>query len=550
MWFRQSDGDRSRLQESGLIAPAPSRAPLTRGQLTALGLILTVGLALRVLYLIHALHSPGYVWEDPDGYAQQALRLAGPDGWSWTFHAVTYLINGQRHALPPLYSVFLSFFALVPGFPVTALAAQVALAVGANWVVFALGRYLHSTRAGLLAAAGYALWVPNIFNVWSTSQESLYIPLILTAFLLLARAIDREPGVLGFGVSGAVFGLAALTRSMPMFFVLPAACLHVVLAQNRRRATPQGAALLAGFLLLTVPYSAALSRYRGQLTIIDTHGSIHVSRASGSTTPGLVETARGLFRAVVRAPSDFLGTSLMLARSLLHVNGGRILQIYVVARGKAAAIAWKVFVHLGTDALLIVSATLAALGATVCRERRLALMFLLWAAINIAIASAGGFGGARLRTPFEPLLLVLAAVVCAGGWRRPRPIPLTLAAAAAFVVAAAVLPQVPRSLRSWPDYGVIWPSIFSRQSGRFTGAAGLNVLASDGLASLTATPAGDSSPRLEVRVGGVHVRSVQLTAGEPSAIRAVWPAGGLAFVELDVTPPAGKEEIHVSVAGR
>jgi hypothetical protein len=515
-----------------------------------LGLILAAGLALRVLYLLHALHSPGYVWEDPDGYARQARRLAGPDGWNWTFQAVTYLINGQRHALPPLYSVFLSLFALFPGFPVTALAAQLLLAVGANWVVFALGRCLHSTRAGLLAAAAFAIWVPNIFNVWSTSQESLYIPLILAAFLLFARAIDRESAALGFGVAGAVFGLAALTRSMPMFFVLPAACAHVALTPDRRRATAQGAALLAGFLLVTMPYSAALSRHRGQLTIIDTHGSIHVSGGSGSTTPGLVDTVRGLFREIVRAPSDFVSIRVMLARSLLHVNGGRILQIYVVARGKADAIAWKVLVHLGTDALLIVSATLAALGAAVCRERRLAVMFLLWAAINIGIASLGGFGGARLRTPFEPLLLVLAAVVCAGGWRRPRPIPLALAAAAALVAAAGVLPQVPRSLRSRPDYGVTWPSIFSRQSGQFTGAAGMNVPAYEGLATLTATAGGDSSPRIDVRVGGVHVRSVQLTAGEPGAIRAFWPAGGLAFVELDVRPPAGKEEIHVSVAGR
>lgn len=54
------------------IAPDPPRPPLTRGHCATLGLILAAALALRVLYLIHALHSPGYVWEDPDGYAQQA----------------------------------------------------------------------------------------------------------------------------------------------------------------------------------------------------------------------------------------------------------------------------------------------------------------------------------------------------------------------------------------------------------------------------------------------------------------------------------------------
>jgi hypothetical protein len=80
------------------------------------------------------------------------------------------------------------------------------------------------------------------------------------------------------------------------------------------------------------------------------------------------------------------------------------------------------------------------------------------------------------------------------------------------------------------------------------------VPAYEGLAVLTAIPGGPSSPRVDVRVGGVHVRTVQLRTGEPTSIRAVWPARGLAFVELDVIPEAGgsggQEVIHVSVAGR
>ena len=79
-------------------------------------LIAAVGLAIRLTALYDALQSPGYTWEDPDRYMIQALRLAGDGHWRWTFDAVTYAINGQRHALPPMYSVFLSIFALFPGF--------------------------------------------------------------------------------------------------------------------------------------------------------------------------------------------------------------------------------------------------------------------------------------------------------------------------------------------------------------------------------------------------------------------------------------------------
>ena len=344
----------------------------------------------------------------------QAIRLGGRDGWAWTFDAVTYTINGQRHALPPMYSVFLSMFALWPGFPLSAQVAQVGLAVVSIALVFALGRRVHSTRAGLVAASLYALWVPNIFNVWSTSQETLYVPVILTAFLLLARAVDRDDPWPGFALAGVVFGAAALTRSMPMFFAVPAAITHVLLARNRRRASVQGLTFLLGFLLLTAPYSAALSRHFGQLTIIDTHGSIHLESASGARAPSLFETAQGLWRAMSARPTEYFAECLARARSLLHVNGGRILQIYVVADSKAGAVAWKTLVHLGSDAFLVIGAVLAALGASLCQRPRIAIFLLLWTVINIGIASVGGFGGARLRAPFEPFLVG----TCGRGRRR------------------------------------------------------------------------------------------------------------------------------------
>ena len=289
---------------SGL--PGGARTALTRRQIITLLAILTFGLGVRLTALVNALHSPGYSWQDPDGYMTQAVRLGGRDGWAWTFDAVTYTINGQRHALPPMYSVFLSMFALWPGFPLSAQVAQVGLAVVSIALVFALGRRVHSTRAGLVAASLYALWVPNIFNVWSTSQETLYVPLILVAFLLLARAVDRDDPWPGFALAGVVFGAAALTRSMPMFFAVPAAITHVLLAPNRRRASVQGLTFLLGFLLLTAPYSAALSRHFGQLTIIDTHGSIHLESASGARAPSLFETAQGLWRAMSARPTEVL----------------------------------------------------------------------------------------------------------------------------------------------------------------------------------------------------------------------------------------------------
>ncbi len=122
-------------------SPPGRRRSLSIAEVLCLFAIVAVGLGVRALYLQAARQTPGYVWEDPDGYMGQALKLADPvRGWTWTFDAVTYDIEGRRHALPPGYSVFLSVFALFPGFPLTAQIAQVLLSAVSICLVFALGR--------------------------------------------------------------------------------------------------------------------------------------------------------------------------------------------------------------------------------------------------------------------------------------------------------------------------------------------------------------------------------------------------------------------------
>ena len=512
-----------------------SEAVLRRSHLVWLGLILVAGLALRVAYFEDARHTAGYTWEDPDGYVTNALTLVRPSGnWRWTFDAVTYDLGGRRHALPPGYSIFLSLFALFPGFPLTVQVAQILLAVVTIALVFDLARTLHSPWTGIVAAAGYAIWIPNIFGVWSTSQETLYLPLVLLSFVLWGRAMAAEWPPLSFVLVGATFGLAALTRSMPMFFMVPAALAYVGLAPGRRRASLQAAALIAGFLLLTVPYSIALSRHFGQLALIDTHGSIHLDVASTESPPRMGETMAALAKQITSRPVAFTTDCVYRARTLFHVNGGRILQIYVVARTKAAAKVWKVLVHSGADALLILASLLAAFGAAACRHRRLAVLLLLWTGINIGIASLGGFGGARLRMPFEPLLLVLAAVVVTGHWQRPRAVWLGAAVAVTILMGFTVVPQVPRSLAAWPDYGVEWPSIFSRHEGRFTGAAGFSLLAPSGVAEFSATaPSDPAAATVTVSAGTnfVWLATVDLEPGETRQFRMLCRPG-LAFIEV------------------
>jgi Dolichyl-phosphate-mannose-protein mannosyltransferase len=527
----------------------------TRSVRVWLALVIVIGVALRVAYLHYALGTPGYTWADPDGYIRQAHRLTTGSGWHWTFDVARYEFAGRTFALPPLYPVFLSLFVRGPGFPLTALVAQVLLSCAAMVAVFDLGRLVHSARAGLLAAAAYAIWVPAIFGgVWSTSQETVYLPVLLLAFDVLLRA-RRDRRIVSFAAAGLTFACAALTRSMPTFFVVPAALLHVVLVPTRVRAVRHALAFLVGFAALSVPYSLGLSRTLGQFTFIDSHGSIHLvgdqAEPDRAQPPGVLETARALAGSIAASPATYFADTASRARTLLYVNGGRLLQIYGAAGSKGAAWAWKMAVHAGTDLLLIAGLVLAPVGVILCRDRESALVLVLWVVVNVAVASLGGFGGARLRMPFEPMLYVLAAVVLAGRWRRRSVRAVLGAVLVSFALGAVVVPQLSRSLDGRPSYGVAWAAPLDHTRGTVNGPAGFNVperhgRVSFGLGNARSVHNSDSRPlALHLRVGGAAVQTVSLTGGESRRFQYPWHAPGMVFVE--VLPRPGTVPVHLSV---
>ena len=127
------------------------------------------------------------------------------------------------------------------------------------------------------------------------------------AFLLLARALDRPTTLPRLSVAGLAFGAAALTRIDAALLRPAGGCpaRMVVRALDRRRGCCRPSRFVVGFPLLTAPYSVALSRHFGQITIIDTHGSIHLDSASGTRAPSLFETAAGLWQAMSAEPGAY-----------------------------------------------------------------------------------------------------------------------------------------------------------------------------------------------------------------------------------------------------
>jgi hypothetical protein len=502
-----------------------------RRTLALLGVIVGLGLLLRFLYIAHATARPGFHIDDPDSYLRQGERIAlGATGWRFDFEVVEHAVEGRRYALPPLYPVFLSLFALLPGFPVNILVGQAALAGLACVSVFLLGREIHSDRAGLIAALLHALWLPNVIAVWSTMQETLFIPLVLAGFAVLVRARSLT----GFALAGVLLGLAALTRSMPLYYV-PVAVILLAWRHGIRKGALLGFGLVLGFAAFTVPYSVALSRHLGSATFIENHAGLRIASehgTEGARPPGPIATAVTLVREFAAAPNRTIGDWKTTALSILHVNGGRLLQIYLGAETKPGAAAWKIAAHVFADLALVLVLALAPFGFAVCRRPESGMFLAAWVVMCFGLTVISGFGGPRLRAPVEPHLMVGAAVVLSFGWGRPRAVSLLAAALVSIGLLSAIVPQLGRSFAAKGDYGVDWPLDPPPKRSAMEGKAGFNVLASDGFVELAVRPRNEGKPtRVSVLLDGELVGEEVVEAPEHWFRHPVENAG-LAYVEL------------------
>ncbi len=526
---------------------------MSRPSVLTLALIVLLGFSVRIAYLAHATSQPRYQWVDPDHYKLKARILAeDSDGWRWTFAAVRHSSYDQRfYVLPPAYPVFLSLFALFPGYPFSAQVGQIFMSTATIALLFFLGRQLHSERAGLIAAAIYAAWLPNIIAVWSTMQESIYVPIVLLAFVLVLRAVLKEDAASrwDFAVAGAVFGIATLTRSMPMYVLPFLAALMVY--RDRRRSLWNVAALFGGFFLLTIPYSAALSLHLGQATFVENHGSIFIVERygglEGDEPASLAQTAIILLGGFVDAPVATMRGWWKTVESVFHINCGMLLQIYLGAATKTGALFAKLATHLFGDLAFIVCLLLAPLGVVVCRKPFLGTFFLVWIVVNMGLVALSGFGGPRLRAPIEPQLIALAAVVLAGSFGNVDKKILAVAGLAAAILAVIVLPQLPRSFSARADYGVHWPLEAPPKRSAMTGAAGFNVSVVNEAVRVNVRPRNPlGRTEVEVRLNGKTAERVRLSEGE-HRFELAWPNRGLVYVELFASDPRTGEPVRLYV---
>jgi 4-amino-4-deoxy-L-arabinose transferase-like glycosyltransferase len=479
----------------------------------------------------------GFTWTDADHYMQQAQALAAGQGGLATraVAAVRYFYLGFPFYLPPLYPFFLALFALVPAwYPASAAVAQAFLGALSVPLAWWTGRLVHSERAGLVAGVLVAAWVPSITSGGVFIQEHLYIPLLLASFALLVRATARSAGLAAFAVAGAAFGLAALTRSMPAYFVPVAA--GIVWA-GREHGLARAAAFVAGFAAVTLPYSLFLSIQTGSLIFIENHAGLSLWGYGGDLkrVPTVANAGLTALGQLVSAPLDFVRTWSDYVRLLLKPQGGRWLETTVIAGSASEAVLLKWVARLGVDVPFVLVAVLWPLGAALARRRREAMLIACWILCGLALTALAGTAGPRYRSPFEPHMMVLAAVVPGGTWRRPSRPWLWLAAAASALVSLAVVTQLSASARGRAEYGIRgWVQAVGEKNARSAGSAGFNVMPLDGTLQFTVRPTGPAQAvTLEVRVEGHLIARSAPAPGAERAFRVAWPRLSPGFVAVE-----------------
>lgn len=149
-------------------------------------------------------------------------------------------------AVGPLYPAFIVLF--LSSLPETVAlvgvrVVQVLLDTVSVWLVYHIARRLFNRQAGIVAMAAMALDVRFALQAPDPTTETLYIALSVAGFYLYIAALESRR-LRGFISSGVVFGLATLTRPVPILF--PAAlAIHAVLAGEQRRRLLKGVAFLA-----------------------------------------------------------------------------------------------------------------------------------------------------------------------------------------------------------------------------------------------------------------------------------------------------------------
>jgi 4-amino-4-deoxy-L-arabinose transferase-like glycosyltransferase len=334
----------------------------------------------------------------------------------------------------PGYPIFL---ALIDNNPVLLFVLQALFGALTVFFIFLIGAAWFGRRAGIVAAVLMALDLPAIAHTGMVMSETLFVFLLTVACWLFTVAW-RKPAPVWGGLSGAVLGIAALTRPIALFAWVP---FLVVLAlrgrwkhgllfflgfvvmcggwvvRNYRHYQRLGFSSIGGYNLLFYN-AAALVADRAQIPFQEAREKLERDYAQNLTTDNPLELAGQLGRVATRLiSSDPLRYAKVYLRGLLQIIVGvKSDEIVFRVRGSDLRLAnfkdilrahsLPLMTRLVAVLLAIIELLMtfgAVLGATVGLIKRRDLPVLFWALLGwYFLLAAAPLPDGRFKIPALP----------------------------------------------------------------------------------------------------------------------------------------------------
>jgi 4-amino-4-deoxy-L-arabinose transferase-like glycosyltransferase len=304
-------------------------------------------------------------------------------------------------------------------------------------VIGLLARRVAGDRVGLVAA-GLAAVHPALFMLDSSLRsESLYVPLVALSLLTAYRLLD-EPGGRRAALFGLSIGLAALTRSEAMFFLvlLAGPVLWLPPREGRGRLA---LAVVAGFLVVVGPWLArnwivfdrptAISTNEGGLIAgANCHSAYYTDLIGTWACFPQADPAWGRNESVIAGHLRKRGVDYAADHGgrVPAVVGVRVLRVWDLWRPRRSAVFESqiadrdLHAQQAAVAALYLLVPFAIAGAVLLRRRGQPLRVLLAPVVLVTLAAATSYGSTRFRAAAEVPIVVLAAVSLTAAIERRR----------------------------------------------------------------------------------------------------------------------------------
>jgi 4-amino-4-deoxy-L-arabinose transferase-like glycosyltransferase len=389
---------------------------------TDLALIVGAALVLRVLYTVLAARDLSGLGDYQ--FFQNVPNLVA-DGRGFTNPFLAAQGTFEPTALhPPLWPLLLSVSSALGGTSELAHKLVGTLAgTGTVALIGVLGRRIGGRTVGLTAAGLACVYPVFVGSDGSLMSESLYGLLIATVLLLALRLMDR-PGPWPAAGLGVAIGLAALTRTEGLAFLvlllLPAAWLA---GGPLRYRAGLAAVAVAGALVVVMPWTIRNHEAFGSFVPVSTNEGTVLAGANCPSVYGGSRIGEWELSCVARVRSTNEGERAERWRrdglDFMRDHAGRLPKVATarVLRTWGLFPPGKVVVNEGRPRWIaqvetvfyLVLLPLAVAGVFFLRGARERLV-LLAPALIVTLVSAYGWGLTRFRHAADIALVVLAAV--------------------------------------------------------------------------------------------------------------------------------------------